>query len=367
MKKIYIFENTNALHVEESLETIYSIFSINYDVVFCLGSKAISRVSDNVGIMKNCIVLDSYLKIIKFFRVINRNDIVIYPTISVRNSAILLALSFVVAKNVYYIRNSNSWLEYSSHKMNFFSRVLSYITTFIKKKLLNRSHQIFVANSNLKDYLESRGVVKKINIVPFKLFNQASMHSVLDCDRFNFVIPGGIDISKKDLQLIRTATNMLSKEHRRRFIITLLGRPVDKLNHDFCVHWKREIGNSLNYYTSFIPDQEFTAVLRESHFVLGVLNINFQDKYNSEIYGVSKDTGIDAQAIAYGKPLIINSEFRVAKEIESSTMGFGNAVELAEIIKNIIHSENYQDLSEKSLNNSHMISLENIVKQLKDI
>jgi hypothetical protein len=367
MNKIYIFENTNALHVEESLETIYKIFSLKYDVVFCLGDKAVSRVSDNIGIMKHCIALDSYWKIMRFFRAIDGNDIVIYPTISVRNSLILFILSFVVTKNIYYIRNSNSWLEYSCHKTDVFSRVLSNATTFIKKKLLNRAHQIFVANSNLKDYLESRGVVKKINIVPYKLFDKTNTHSVLDYDRFKFVIPGGIDISKKDLKLIRTATNILSKGDRERFTIILLGRPADKLNQDFCVQWKREIGDSLMYYTSFIPDQEFTAVLRESHFVLGVLNVNFQDKYNSEIYGVSKDTGVDAQAIAYGKPLIINGEFRVAKEIESSSIGFGNAVELAKIIKTLIYSDNYQDLSEESLENSHKLSLESIVNQLKGI
>lgn len=367
MSKIYIFENTNALHVEESLETIYKIFSVKYEVVFCLGVKTVARVSENVGIMQHCVALDSYWKIIKFFRTINKNDIVIYPTISVRNSLLLFTLNLIVTKNIYYIRNSNSWLEYSQHKTDAFSRILSNAATFIKKKLLKRAYQIFVANSNLKDYLESKGVVKEINIVPYKLFDRANVQLLSENNRLKFVIPGGIDISKKDLNLIRTATNILSKEDRERFTVILLGRPANKLNHDFCAQWKAEVEDTLIYFTSFIPDQEFTEVLRDSHFVLGVLNVNYQDKYNSEVYGVSKDTGVDAQAIAYGKPLIINSEFRVAKEIQSSSIGFGNAEELAEIIKALIHKENYPDLSGKALDNSHKFSLENIVKQLENI
>ncbi|MDB9892096.1 hypothetical protein OAC99_01465 [Amylibacter sp.] len=224
-----------------------------------------------------------------------------------------------------------------------------------------------MANSNLKDYLVSKGVVKTINIVPYKLFDQASTNPILNNDRFNFVIPGSIDISKKNLQLIREATNILSKECRHRFLITLLGRPVDKANRGFCEDWKLEIGSSLKYYTSFIPDQEFTGVLRKSHFVLGALNVNYQDKYNSEVYGVSKDTGVDAQAIAYGKPLIINREFRVSKDIQSSSIGFDNAVDLSEVIKNIIYKEVYVDLALKAMRNSQKFSRENVVKQLKDI
>jgi hypothetical protein len=367
MNKIYIFENTNALHIEESLETMFEIFSLKYDVIFCLGDKAVSRVNDNVGIMKHSIALNSIWKVLSFFRAIDENDIVIYPTISVRNSVLLFLLSFIVTKNIYYIRNSNSWLEYSRHKTDVVSRVLSNVTTFIKKILLKRAFQIFVANTNLKEYLESRGVVKKINIVPYKFFDKENISSVSENERFKFVIPGGIDVSKKDLELIRSATNILSKEDRERFTVVLLGRPANKLNHEFCKQWESDVGDTLKYYTSFIPDREFTTVLRECHFVLGVLNVNFKDKYNSEIYGVSKDTGIDAQAIAYGKPLIINTEFRVAKEIVSSSIGFDNALELAGIIKTQIYDGDYQDLSGKAIENSHNLSLENIVKQLKDV
>ena len=67
MNKIYIFENTDSLHVEESLKTLNEIFSKRYSVIFCLNEKSLSKVSENIGVGESCVLLNSYYKCIKFF------------------------------------------------------------------------------------------------------------------------------------------------------------------------------------------------------------------------------------------------------------------------------------------------------------
>lgn len=367
MNKIYIFENTDSLHVEESLMTLQEIFSSKYEVKFCLNDKAIDRVRSNSKIMECCIPLISYYESIKFFREIDENDLVIYPTISARNVFILFILSLFISKNIYYIRNSNSWLKYSDHQTNIVFKSVSSLTTYLKKYLLKRAHQVFVANSNLKNYLVSHGVEKQINIVPYKFFDESNIEPLTESNRLRFVIPGGIDLSKKDLRLIKNAVSFLSKLEISKIKIILLGKPANKTDREFCEQWKNEIGDTLHFYSSFIPDKEFTDVMKDSHFVLGLLNIQHQDKYNNEIYGVSKDTGIDAQAIAYGKPLIINSEFCVVDEIKTSSVGFDNAENLAEIIKMYIDDNNYEALAEKALINCKRLSLDSLRKKLVNI
>ena len=149
--------------------------------------------------------------------------------------------------------------------------------------------------------------------------------------------------------------------------ITLLGKPSGEKDLDFCRKWKGEIGGSLEFYTKFIPDAEFSDVMRRCHFVLGILNINYQDKYHRETYGVSKDTGVDAQSIAYGKPLIINSEFNVIEEIKSSSLGYNDEDELASILKSIISDMNYSSLSSKAKFNCSKLSLESVIEKLDSI
>jgi hypothetical protein len=367
MTKIYIFENTNSLHIEEALVTLRRVFKQNYEVQFCLNDKAINRVKNNTEIMGNVINISKIYDFVSFLKNIDRDDIVIYPTVSARNINLLYLMSFYINKNIYYIRNSNSWLKYSNHQDKIIFKLISNITTFLKKKLLKKSYQIFVANSNLKNYLEENQINKTINIVPYKFFDESNYTSNLDINNLKIVIPGGIDISKKDLLLIREATKSLTQDIKNKFTIILLGKPSRKEDLHFCEEWKKEMGKSLEYFTSFIPDSQFTNTLKESHFVLGILTIDYEDKYNKEVYGLTKDTGVDAQAIAYGKPLIINQEFKVASEIETSSIGFTNSHDLSKIIEGLVNSKNYNEVSLNAMQNSKQISRENIINKLKGI
>ena len=367
MNKIYIFENTNSLHIEEALITIYKLFKEKYRVRFCLNEKAMNRVINNNIIVENTHEITTFLDLIKFIRTIKKDDIVIYPTISTRNIALLFIMSFFIEKNIYYIRNSNSWIKYAKHQKSIKNRILSNMSTYLKKKILNKSYKIFVANGNLKNYLQNNHIAKKIEIVPYKIFDANKAKIVKYEDTYRFVIPGAIDISKKDLMLIRRATQLLNQKILEKIEIILLGKPSRDEDLDFCKSWKKEIGSSLQYFTSFIPDDEFTNVLSKSHFILGLLSIDYEDKYNKEIYGLTKDTGVEAQAIAYGKPLIINDDFKVITEIKNSSISFKDSEDLSKILCKIIENNNYEEIAEKAFTNSQKISLENIRKNLKDL
>jgi len=367
MNKIYIFENTNSLHIEEALITMYSVFSGDYEVQFCLSDKAIQRVKKNDKIILNTINISKISSLLLFLKNIKNDDIVIYPTISVRNISLLYFLSFFINKNIYYIRNSNSWLKYANHQNNILFKLISNFTTFLKKRLLKKAYQIFVANSNLKNYLKLNDIKKTINIVPYKFFDKNNYYASVYTDRLSIVIPGGIDTSKKDLSLIRRATSNLTQSRKDKLTIVLLGKPNSEKDLVFCKEWKKEIGTSLVYFTNFIPDTKFSKILKEAHFVLGILTINYEDRYNKEIYGVTKDTGVDAQAISYGKPLIINKEFNVAKEIVTSSIGFENSDNLSKILEQIIMSENYNHLALIAMKNSEQLSLDNTINNLEGI
>jgi hypothetical protein len=275
--------------------------------------------------------------------------------------------NFFVRKRIYYIQNSNSWLFYVNHKETLINNLLSWTSTFFKKRMLKSAYQIFVANDNLQKYLKNNGIENIINIIPYKFFDIQNYNKINNIDKINIIIPGAIDLSKKDLPLIRKAFNIVSNNIQSKIKIILLGRPSKYIDKQFCEDWKNEIGDSLEYFEKFISDEEFSQKLKESHYVLGILEINYEDKYNKEIYGVTKDTGVDAQAIAYGKPLIINADFNVSKEIKSSTLKFKNAEDLADILTTAVNNNNYSDIQEKALYNCKKLSLNNIKNNLKGI
>ncbi len=364
-RNIFIFENTNSLHIEESLVTLLDIFKENNNVQIVLNDKAYTRVSNNSKLSNYIIKSNGVFELLSFIKQVHKDDIVIFPTISTRNISLLYFLSFFIKNNIYYIRNSNSWIKYANHQKEVKYKLLSNITTFFKKQLLKKAYQIFVANNNLKSYLQKNGVENIINIVPYKIFDETYYKKSNYDKKINIVIPGAIDISKKDLPLVREATKLLSNEIKKKINLILLGKPSRDIDKVFCKEWKTEMGSSLTYYTEFISDDDFTSVLQEAHFILGVLEIEYEDKYNKEIYGQTKDTGIEAQAIAYGKPLIINEEFQEIDEINSSTCKFKDFNELNNILEKITTS-NYNEIATIALDNCKKISLEKIRKNMKD-
>lgn len=361
-KVIYIFENTNSLHVEESLQTLYEILSIKYDVKLCLGNKTIDRVKGNRLIMANMENLSGIKKIFYFLKQNGNKYPVIFPTISCRNISLVFLISFFIKKNIYYIRNSNSWLMYPKHTKGI-DLIVSYITTFFKRRMLRRAHKIIVANENIRDYLK-KTFGGNIEIVPFKYFNEKNCIHSQYFDKLRIVVPGSIDISKKDLFLIRDAMKLFSAAELKKIQVVLLGKPSDNKSSSFCEAWKKEAGDSLSFHKNFIPDGEFQKILQQAHCILGLFPIRYIDKYNQETYGESKDTGVEAQAISYGKPFIVNNDFAVVKKISSSSLLFIDSNDLASKIKSLLCPDAYERISLEALKNSRKFTINKIVDEL---
>ena len=368
MSRIYIFENTSSLHAEEALITTYNILNrLDYEVSLCLGPRTAQRVANNEFLMaKDVILVPSLGKLFKFISNVKKHDIVVYPTIAARNVVLLFIMNLFIAKNIYYIRSSNSWLKYSNHQGGFGVKTIRLITHYIKKYLLKNAFQIFVANANIKAHL-AQYTDKCINIIPYKLAED-NLSSPKFQTPLTYLIPGAVDTNKKDLNQIRQATALLTPQELENVKIVLLGRPSNPVDVKFCNQWKSEIGDSLTIYDKFIPTEEFDGQLKNAHYIIGILTIDYQDKYNQEIYGVTKDTGVDAQAIAYGKPLIINKPFAILPEIASSSQLFGNPAELADIFKASMASPaHYDGLSQAAIDNSQKFTLDIIVSKLENI
>ena len=75
--------------------------------------------------------------------------------------------------------------------------------------------------------------------------------------------------------------------------------------------------------TDKVTVKDTVNVIKDKEAVFKKTLLNFQDKYgNREIYGLTKDTGIEAHAIAYAKPLFVNYDYQVDICLESTTIKF---------------------------------------------
>lgn len=326
-KKVYIIETSNAPHETSALNTLKIFDKKGYAPVLCLNSVSEKRVYKLIGeAYKDIKVtkISGLLSVLKLNRKINKEDYVFYNTILLRNLWNVLIISLFTKNNIFHLRNINSWFAKPKGKTSLKNKILGLLLHMSKKHILYRRAKFFAVGSyNMKEFLSTKSD-KNTFVVPFGLFREQEKESTIKKEKvFTFVIPGTIDLNRKNLSVIREATLLFNKQDLKKFKVILLGRPVRDSDKNFVKNWKEEIGSALKYYDEFIPDTIFENTLKDADIIMGVLNMNYQDKYgNEEVYGVSKDTGIEAHAIAYRKPLLINEEYEVDSFLKTLTIKF---------------------------------------------
>lgn len=326
MKRLFIFENSNAPHETSIISAIKIFKSLGFHVVLCLNHKSIDRITQLDSLVNIKIVnISKFTGLVSFYKIYKNSDYVLFNTILLRNLFMVVIVSMISKHNIYYMRNINSWFHRPNNdNVNFKNKILGNILFFTKKVLLTKSTLLAVGSYNMQEYLLEK-TNKKSFVIPFNIFEKNKIH-IQSNDKYTIVIPGTIDLIRKDLNIIAEATYLLNDNELEKLDIILLGRPISEKDKLFVINWKKKIGSSLTYYDKFIKDDEFEKVLKNADIIMGTLNVNYQDKYgNQEIYGKSKDTGIEAHAIAYAKPLFVNEDYSVDKYLESTTLKYIDA------------------------------------------
>ena len=361
MKRFIIIENSNSAH-EEGIFSLLKLLKLKgLYVVLLLGKINMGRAmelklnqfADEIHVLGR---FSGVLKVLKFRRC---DDVIIYNTISVRNSVFTFITSHGGGHNVYYIRNANSWLKYSWHYTSIVDYFTRNISTFLNKIMLSGAKMILVENSRLKNYLVSNAV-KNVEVVPFKLYDGFLRAPRLSA-KINFVVPGIVDFRTKRIDMVVDAFLKLDKEIRQRVQLTLLGRTKGVMEETKCQEWKLLLGSSFVYFSSFVPVLDFSRIMSECDAVVSALIVQHRSEHFSEVYGLTRGSGVDAHAISHGLPLLVNDDFGVDSEYESSTIKFKDANELSFIISHLVtFPENLDKLKSVAAFNAQNYSITTI-------
>lgn len=352
MEKIFLVETTNALHAVDLASTINDVLKLNFNVEILVLNHIKHRFD---GDLNNVKVIDSYFDILKFI-IKNKDSTFIFNTISVRNIFPLFIFSLFIKNDYYYLHNLRSWFK-RTQKKNIFHSLCSFLSTLLKVTIRKRSKGLFVANENMLRYMINKGESSKhCSIMPFKL-RQCDLCLNNSGGVVNFVIPGAVDFTKKDFNILREAFSLIPVSIQSKFRVVLLGKVQSSLERDFCESWRCESSIELVFFNSFIPDDVFKVELRAASVIFGSITVDYVDKYHKEIYGITKDSGVDAQAYSYAKPLVINRDFSVVSDYESSTLYYSDSSDLIKILSYLTDEKFIKSLCDKAISNSDFISL----------
>lgn len=258
-----------------------------------------------------------------------------------------LLLFSLVCKISLSIHNVNYWFENDKKR----------IEIFLRNILLKKITSINVGSENLKNEIISKYKFRKnVNVIPFNIYVPNNNNIKIDPYKIKICIPGMVEIKRRDYELLfRVLEDIDIDIVKERLEIYLLGKAdLSKLGNGTQEIIEKcnkliEKGFKIKYYTKFVDSEEYNYILYSCNIILGIVNIKTNFGGNEEVYGITKDTGLNYAMIQAGKPGIFPCNFNTFDELEQTTLRFGCEEQLKQILINLAKDKyNLKDLDDKS-------------------
>ena len=323
MKKVYILELSKSPHLS-SVINIYKLLEKSEDYIPIIFKYNF--------LQKDLLNQDEYRiytrSFIKLLYDLEKQDIVIVNTISLRTILPTLIIALRTDKLGIYVRNANSWKNYYFNSKRVIYSLKNFINTFGRKLIKPRTSFYLCGNYNMLRLL-NRWKFQNSMVIPFSGFYQSVHFSPSKNNRLEYyVIPGAIDFKRKNIDLILEAY----KNSNKRFLIALLGTPRNVIDKEKLERWKAILGDYLITFESFISYKDYNNYISNSKAIIASIYPKIIDEGFHEKYGFSKDSGVESHSIISGKKLIINSTFSVDEFLSPFVINYKNQKELTNIM-----------------------------------
>lgn len=329
-----LVENSKSAHEEGLIAILNVLKTLGRDTTVFLGASHVER-ARQLGIhdlANRVITLRERGAWLQLLRYRQAGDRVLYNTTSVRRTPFVFITSFGRGKNIYYIRNANSWMRYSLHFTRWRDFLPRLLSTAMKKFMLPRAYFVIAEFDSIARYVEVNARVR-VDVIPFKNYHGAPRRR--DSGRVHLVVPGVVDFRTKDIATIVNAIRRLPQSLRDQVTLTLLGRTASPAEERQCAAWKEEFGDGFVYHSGFVSVAAFAEAFETADAVICCFVLEHRCAHFSETYGTSRGSGVVAHAFARALPLIVNEGFAVDAQYARATQTFRDDVELATIFASL--------------------------------
>lgn len=295
-----------------------------------------------------------YIKAIILIKRIE-SDVIFFNTLQSDWSLNFLFLVFVKrSKNIIVtIHNLNS----------FFAPSTKGLRAMIKEKALKlaRKKCLFnVYSSEIKKQILHRLPAARVALVPYQVHVPLTSKYGSVNKKFSIIIPGSVDLKRRDYSIILEIAQYLHQTPRLEFI--LLGAPADE-NAKKLLN-QLELKDKVVCFRNFVNDNLYDQYMESAHIILGPLNAAFKTNDSIEEYGVTKETGISFASIRYALPLILPAHIKVMDELKSGAVFYKTPQQLIEIITHLSsNNEAYSVLKANAEINAKKFEPEEIRRQ----
>ncbi len=282
---------------------------------------------------------------------INEHDIFITDEY---NSAYLrmFNVKFLNKKKLIILHNINRW---TTLNKRIFSKY--FIDWFFRKGLFNQFDAVITMGPNIKAHYMSKKTKKVCFFFPFDEYIETT-NSTQKIENSNIIIsaPGTISEKRRNyIELLKILQKYYSANKDSKIIFNFLGKInkgesqdlLEKIN-----YINNKFGKRIFFWDKFISTNEFNAEIEMSDLILSNIILEQNVKNITEVYGISKESGISYIIYKYAKPAIVPIKQNILSGFDNQLLLFNNYHEIYEILLKIEKDEiNLQLLKEAAIKN----------------
>ena len=299
--------------------------------------------SELIGLKYRVVIKDTNNLIyhIKINKIINSNKIdkLIYLTIC--NYLVHLFIPLKPKNFGITVHNANTWFN-----KNNIRNLKHLLKRFIVNRLRNKASFFIVNSQNMKTFVDkNHPQLKPIYALPFSLKKNINKFTNRKNKFFTTVYPGSINHLRRNYKnFIRLAKS----NPKDKFII--LGN-TKKNKNDFYIFEKVKKISNIKLYNRYIGIKNFNEVIKNSNLLFSDIKVNYSSSDISEVYGLSKDSGISYLMNEFNMPCLLNSDFVNFTELSNGSLYFENYDKLYKLYNKIKKNKKYLFLLSKKIQN----------------
>jgi len=301
------------------------------------------------------------------FKIFNTSDFIIIDELYSFRELASFSVYSLRRPNVLLIHDCNSWL--APKLPQGIVQKLKYAMT---KRVAKKIGYFGVAGENMLNYCKTDLGVKNVTLVPFRYADFDPEKDLPDefytrGTPIRMVVPGMVSKRRNYHELLEA---VCQEELKTKVELVLLGKPDKEHGQEIISLAGRlvEKGYVIRYWNQFVPSEIFDEEIKNAHLLFSHFDTAYRtNNGQTEIYGISKETGIASLMYNKAKVGLLPKEFNQMETIKNQTITYKSLRELPYILLQIYDgSINLHEKIENAVWNAKTMDLLRIVRNLDE-
>ncbi len=181
---------------------------------------------------------------------------------------------------------------------------------------------------------------KIFSTLPYTHSPQNAVTTIREKEEITFTVLGSISTRKKDFDVVIAVLTSLQGRLSKRVNINILGAASDNYGRKIIkkISQLETTYIRINATGQFTSQAELSNVMKSTDFLFNPCFTTTRFKIFSEVYGVSKYSGVFSDVVKFQKPCILPSQLKIPSFLNSVCVKYISSENLTEILFSLIES-----------------------------